>query len=411
MNKRVKYILASIVIALGLGSGVIYFNKNYIYTNTVAKNLSVEGVDISLLTKQDAIKKISNTKSPEELVLTYNGEEYIISPKAIDLKYNLEETVNKAFGYTKTDDYIENLKRYFKLNKSKVNYDMKVSYDEVKLSKELEEISKNINIKVEDASIYISNTGNISRKASVNGVEVDLVSIKEKMYDSIINKKHEKIEITTITNAPRVKTEDVENVNSLLGEYTTKFSTNDSNRTTNIYLSSKNTSDVLLMPGEEFSYNTLTGKRIKSNGYKDAPVIVNGKLEQDVGGGVCQVSSTMFNAVMYSGLDITSRRNHSLKSSYVPIGQDAMVSDGGSDFRFKNAYSHPVYIKNIYGNGNVTTKIYGNVKDKKNISIRVEEFMENGLEASKTYLDYKNNEGKIISSKYISKSVYKKPKE
>ena len=123
------------------------------------------------------------------------------------------------------------------------------------------------------------------------------------------------------------------------------------------------------MPGEVFSYNTQTGKRTKANGYKDAPVIVNGKLENDVGGGVCQVSSTIFNSALYSGLDITSRQNHSLKSSYVSIGRDAMVSDGGSDLRFKNPYSHPIYIKNVVSDGVITSRIYGNVSDKKNITI------------------------------------------
>ena len=85
----------------------------------------------------------------------------------------------------------------------------------------------------------------------------------------------------------------------MLAQFSTKFSISNENRSTNIELSAKATSDVLLMPGEEFSYNNLTGKRTKSNGYKDAPVIINGKLENDVGGGVCQVSSTLFNSSIF----------------------------------------------------------------------------------------------------------------
>ena len=132
---------------------------------------------------------------------------------------------------------------------------------------------------------------------------------------------------------------------------------------------------------------------------------------RDRGGGVCQVSTTIFNTALYSGMDITSRRNHSLKSSYVPIGQDAMVSDGGSDFRFKNPYNHPVVVKTTVGNGTVSSKIYGNSSDKKNITVRVDPFRENGLEAAKTYVQYRDKNGKVINTKYISKSVYKKPKK
>ena len=233
------------------------------------------------------------------------------------------------------------------------------------------------------------------------------ISDKESIYDAIKNKDYKAIDLKVNIKQPKISTEAAKSVNTLLAEFSTKFSTNDSNRVTNIVLSAKATSDVLLMPGEEFSYNNLTGKRTKSNGYKDAPVIINGKLEQDVGGGVCQVSSTLFNSVLYSGLDVTSRRNHSLKSSYVSIGRDAMVSDGGSDFRFKNPYSHPVYIKNTVSNGVITSKIYGNASDKKNISIKVEPYTTGGLDAAKTYIEYRDSNGNVIRTQYISNSVYK----
>ncbi len=410
-NKKVLKSIMVIVSIIGiLLIGVKYFNKNYIYTDTIANNIYIDGIDVSLLTKDEALQKLKDEVDVEDITLKYKADIYTLKASEFDLRYNFEDAINKAYKYTKTDDYVENIKRYFDLRENSEEFDLKILYDEVKLSKLVEDISNIVNIKVKDASIYISNTGNIASSKSITGRELDVVSTKEKIYDMIQKKNHEVIDLKVNEITPSVKTEDVNSINSLLAKYTTKFSTKDSNRVTNIEISAKKTSDILLMPGEEFSYNTLTGRRVKANGYKDAPVIINGKLEQDVGGGVCQVSSTMFNSVMYSGLDITSRRNHSLKSSYVPIGQDAMVSDGGSDFRFENPYDHPVYIKNFVNGGSITTKIYGNNKDKKNIKIVVEEFKENGLEAAKTYIQYQDKDGNVISSKYISKSVYKKPK-
>ena len=260
---------------------------------------------------------------------------------------------------------------------------------------------------MENAKVYISDSGNISASSATIGKELDIAATKESIYDAIKNKDYKAIDLKVNIKQPKINTEAAKSVNTLLAEFSTKFSTNDSNRVTNIVLSAKATSDVLLMPGEEFSYNNLTGKRTKSNGYKDAPVIINGKLEQDVGGGVCQVSSTLFNSVLYSGLDVTSRRNHSLKSSYVSIGRDAMVSDGGSDFRFKNPYSHPVYTKNTVSNGVITSKIYGNASDKKNISIKVEPYTTGGLDAAKTYIENRDSNGNVIRTQYISNSVYK----
>lgn len=406
-NVKKYKIVGLMAIICVLGVSINYFNKKYIYTNVIAKNIFVEGIDVSNLTKEEAINYVNENVILGELQLNYNGETNVISPDEIDLKYNTSEVVEKAYNYTKTDSYFENVKRFFDLNKNSKNLEIKSLYNENKLSEKIQNISDSINVDMKNAKVYISDSGNISVSSATIGKELDIASTKESIYDAIKNKDYKSIDLKVNIKEPKISTEAVKSVNTLLAEFSTKFSTKDSNRVTNVVLSAKATSDVLLMPGEEFSYNNLTGKRTTSNGYKDAPVIINGKLEQDVGGGVCQVSSTLFNSVLYSGLDVTSRRNHSLKSSYVSIGRDAMVSDGGSDFRFKNPYSHPVYIKNTVSNGVITSKIYGNISDKKNISIKVEPYTTEGLDAAKTYIEYKDSNGKVIRTQYISNSVYK----
>lgn len=407
-SKVKKYkIVGLVAIICVLGVSINYFNKKYIYTNVIAKNIFIEGIDVSNLTKEEAINYVNENVILGELQLNYNGETNVISPDEIDLKYNTSEVVDEAYHYTKTDSYFENVKRFFDLNKNSKNLEIKSLYNENKLSEKIQNISDSINVDMKNAKVYISDSGNISVSSATIGKELDIASTKESIYDAIKNKDYKSIDLKVNIKEPKISTEAVKSVNTLLAEFSTKFSTKDSNRVTNVVLSAKATSDVLLMPGEEFSYNNLTGKRTASNGYKDAPVIINGKLEQDVGGGVCQVSSTLFNSVLYSGLDVTSRRNHSLKSSYVSIGRDAMVSDGGSDFRFKNPYSHPVYIKNTVSNGVITSKIYGNTSDKKNISIKVEPYTTEGLDAAKTYIEYKDSNGKVIRTQYISNSVYK----
>lgn len=406
-NVKKYKIVGLMAIICVLGVSINYFNKKYIYTNVIAKNIFIEGIDVSNLTKEEAINYVNENVILGELQLNYNGETNVISPDEIDLKYNTSEVVDEAYHYTKTDSYFENVKRFFDLNKNSKNLEIKSLYNENKLSEKIQNISDSINVDMKNAKVYISDSGNISVSSATIGKELDIASTKESIYDAIKNKDYKSIDLKVNIKEPKISTEAVKSVNTLLAEFSTKFSTKDSNRVTNVVLSAKATSDVLLMPGEEFSYNNLTGKRTASNGYKDAPVIINGKLEQDVGGGVCQVSSTLFNSVLYSGLDVTSRRNHSLKSSYVSIGRDAMVSDGGSDFRFKNPYSHPVYIKNTVSNGVITSKIYGNTSDKKNISIKVEPYTTEGLDAAKTYIEYKDSNGKVIRTQYISNSVYK----
>ncbi|HSQ87602.1 VanW family protein [Romboutsia sp.] len=410
-NKKRNGIIGVIIVVFSLGIIIDRFNKTYIYNNNIAKNIFIENVDVSQMTKEEAIKAVSNNYSPKNIDLSYEDKKYDILPKDIDLKYNVEKAVQEAYNYTKTDKYIENVKRYFSLKDNKKDIEIKSSYDEAKLSEYIQKISKDINVDRVNSKVYISNLGDISTSPSTVGKELDVASTKESIINTIKNKEYNEIQLKVNIKNPNIKTEDAKSIDTLLAQFTTKFSTNASSRVHNIITAANKSSNILLMPGEEFSYNNLTGIRNKSNGYKDAPVIINGKLEDALGGGVCQVSTTLYNSVLSSGLQLTSRTNHSLVSSYVPLGRDAMVNDVGTDFRFKNPYSHPIYIKNIVGNGTVTSRIYGNSMDKKNIDIKVDTFKQNGLDAAKTYRLYKDSNGNVVKKEYIDKSVYKKAKK
>ncbi|MEG2787866.1 MAG: VanW family protein [Romboutsia sp.] len=409
-SKKKNIMITFVAIIFISGFILDHFNQTYIYSNTIAKNIFIEGVDVSQMTKKKAIESVKESNEAKDINLFYNSQKYSISAKDINLKYSVEEAVNTAFNYTKTESYFENVKRYFNLKKNKKNLEIKPSYDEVLLSQAIEKVSNNINVDMVNAKVSISHGGSISTTSSQTGRELDIASTKESIYDMIESKTRKDIELKVNIKEPYITTDAAQSVNSLLAQYTTKFS-NSSNRVTNINVAAKKSSDLVLMPGEEFSYNNLTGMRTKSNGYKDAPVIVNGELQEGVGGGVCQVSTTLYNSVLSSGLSVTSVRNHSLLSSYAPIGQDAMVNDSGTDFRFKNPFNHPIYIKTTVGSSSVTSKIYGNEADKKNISIKVDTYKENGLDAAKTYRVYKDSSGNIIQTEYVAKSVYKKPKK
>ena len=187
----------------------------------------------------------------------------------------------------------------------------------------------------------------------------------------------------------------------MLGSYSTTLYDSGYGRVQNIKLATKKTSDIILMPGETFSYNKHTGVRSADNGYKLAHVISSGKVAYGIGGGVCQVSSTLFNAVLYSGLDIVSRTNHSIPSTYVDLGRDATVSDSGIDFVFKNNYKHPVFIKNNYTDGVIKCQIFGHKSDKKNREISTKY----GYNIT-TYRTYYDNNKKEIKKEAVCTSAY-----
>lgn len=141
-----------------------------------------------------------------------------------------------------------------------------------------------------------------------------------------------------------------------LGSYSTYFSTG-SGREENIRLATEALNGVLLMPGWQISFNDQTGLRTTENGYQPARVIENGVYVDGIGGGVCQVSSTLFNAVLEAGLGIEERHCHSLRSSYVPAGRDATVADNALDFVFSNPYDFPVKLAASAGNGTCTFSV------------------------------------------------------
>ena len=397
------FLIIVLLIILGSSYLVHSFNNKYVYNGKIANNMFIENINISSMTKEEAINLINEKYNPQTVSLSYNDDSFTISPEDIDLKYNVNEVVNDAYNYTKTDSYFENVKRLFELDKAQKEFTLKTSFNEEKLDKILENMAEDINISAKNATLKISNNS-FSTTSSREGKEFNIKENKEAIIKVINDRTYGAINLKVDTINPRISTSMVKSVDTLLSEHTTSFNKNLVERSSNIKVSSDRISDVLLMPGEVFSYNKHTGKRTISNGYFNAPVIVNGELEDGPGGGVCQTSTTLYNAVLYSGLKVNSVTNHSITSAYAPRGKDAMVNDSGTDFKFTNTYSHPVYIKSIVEDGKITCQIYGNSADKQNIEIKLENFNM----GAKTYRVYKDDSGKEIKTEYIDTSVYKK---
>lgn len=373
----------------------------------IHSNITIQNIDVGKLTEKQAINKLKSTYPLKDFNITYNKEKWTIKPESIDLNYHIEEMVKEAFNYTRSSSTMENIKRKSKLNlKKEHNIKLKATYDEIKLSKKLEVICNKINVDAVDATFRVELTGELKTTESKEGREVDLSRLKEDIYDMINKKKIEDINLTVITLYPKVSTKQVKSINSVLGEFSTSFN-NSTSRGSNIHVAGQQTSDILLMPGDTFSYNKCTGARNWVNGYKSAPVIVGGKVTNGEGGGVCQVSTTIYNAALMSGLTIDEVHNHSLPSRYVQRGRDATVSYGYTDLKFTNSFTHPVYIKNIVGNGAITSKIYGCNLDREKIIIKiVEEYTKNKITVQ-TYRLFLDEENNIMKKELVNTSSYK----
>lgn len=410
INKKYTAIIGAISIFIIIGIFAInWFNNKYIYNGKIAENVYIGSVNVSNLTKDKAKELISNKYHPKDIIIKNGDKSFTITSADINLNYDVEDIVKSAYDFNKTNSYFKNVKEVISLQSgNKKTFEIKPTYSEKNLVNNLQEIGKDINTDVSDAKLNISGNGEINVTPAVIGQELDIneseVSIKKSIDDNSFNN----IDLVVKKTNPKISTAVLQSVDSLLASHSTTFNNSSPNRAHNIIRSANSTSDIVLMPGEEFSYNKTTGPRSKANGYKDAPVIVNGKVQDGPGGGVCQVSTTIYNSVLNSGLDITKVRNHSLASAYAPMGKDATVAYDYLDLKFKNPYKHPIYIKNTAYNGVVTSNIYGNSTDKQNINIVVEKGNSGSTDVVKTYREFKDSSGNVIKNEYITTSTYKK---
>ncbi|WP_068672556.1 VanW family protein [Oceanobacillus sp. Castelsardo] len=191
------------------------------------------------------------------------------------------------------------------------------------------------------------------------GITLDRNEFLEKFITHYYSATNEKLNVPLREIYPKVDSGLLKEISAKqLGSYVTFFRSSNKERSHNISLATEAIDNTVVFPGETFSFNDIVGERTKEKGYKRAPVIVRGELSEDIGGGICQVSSTLFNAIDLKGIQIVERYAHSKRVPYVPPGRDATVSWWGPDFVFKNLYNEPILIRAKAGNGKMIVTIY-----------------------------------------------------
>jgi vancomycin resistance protein YoaR len=191
------------------------------------------------------------------------------------------------------------------------------------------------------------------------GYVLDRDILTKELYTYFFNHKPLSVEIPIKTLHPRVSGELLADIHvKQIGSYMTYYNQNKSERSKNIQLATEAINNHVVFQGEVFSFNKVVGKRTTEKGYLPAPIIIKGELYEGVGGGICQVSSTLFNAVDSAGVKIVQRYSHSRSVPYVPPGRDATVSWYGPDFTFKNIYNQPILIRAKAKNGKVIIRIF-----------------------------------------------------
>ena len=491
-------VIVGIIIILTLFISTIFAFIN-INNEKIIKGVSIENIDMSGLSKEEAKNKLEtiyNEIKSKDINIKHNEYESTISPELIETNYDIDKAVNEADSVGKSDNiFVNNYNILFTLIwKKNINIDMSINEDVAK------QTINDINVNLPDGVIessYSVDDDELTISKGKAGVVIDenafleIIKYELKNIDSngdqtleipVVNKEPEAIDIEKIHDEickepqdayftknpfavyPEVKgiSFDLEKAKEMLKEdkdeyvikltitnpkvtldkigpeafpdklatFSTRYDVSDKDRTTNLELACNKINGTVVLSGDTFSYNKVVGARTAGAGYKNAKIYEAGKVVDGIGGGICQISSTLYNAVLNANLEIVERKNHQFVTSYVEPGMDATVVYGLTDFKFKNTRQYPVRVVATAKNGIATVTIYGIKEDKeytfkfdvKRVATipstteyiddstlpagteKVEQKGTNGLK-TETYMTKLLN-GKAISTTLVSKDTY-----
>lgn len=428
-TKKVKKIIISIIIVAIVA---LLFSTVFALTNInnekIISGVTIKGVEVSGLTKEEAIAKLETVYSEKisnNIMLQYQDLESELNPTLMEVKYDIEKAVNESYSLGRDSNIFINNYNILGTLIGKRDFNVDMTMNEETTKQTINDIGANLpgimmesSYSIEDdeliitrgkEGIVISTDTLLSEvKDMLNDIhetdnvieipvetkapqEIDIDKIHSEIYqepqdayytqdpftvypevegiDFDVEKAKEMISaeikdeyvIDLIVTKPKVTLEDIgtEAFPDRLSTFSTRYDASDTDRTANLVLACKKLNGKVIMPGETFSYNETLGPRTYAAGYRNGKIYENGQVVDGLGGGICQISSTLYNAALMSDMEIVERRNHQFVTSYVDEGRDATVVYGATDFKFKNTRTYPVRLVASAKGGVATVSVYG----------------------------------------------------
>jgi vancomycin resistance protein YoaR len=366
-NSRMRNIKKKAIIAVSIFFVVFVcvaaFENNTVkgWDGLIYPGVTVDGTDISGMNKEQAAEILTKDHgdviSNKKINVTVEGKTYSLEYSKLKPTYDIDAAVEEACAYGK-DLSLFGQFNAIKFSKDKA-LELKLDYDDKALSNFISTIEKELNVEAVNAKIDIN--GGFIVTPEKDGKRLDKEALKKELLSKIDGKlgADTNVSASMVTVKADVTADELKNINAKISTFGTNYgSISSAARANNVVMATKSINGTVLMPGETFSFNGVVGERTEARGYQAASVIVGNKIESGLGGGICQVSSTLYNACLKGNLKINERTHHTFPSAYVPKGQDATVDYGNIDFKFTNSYSYPLYIEGTTGGGYISFSIY-----------------------------------------------------
>lgn len=371
-HKATLAVIISLVLIIGSGvtALAVYTQDKGLYM----PGITVVGINVGNMTQTSAQAEIDRklqSISTQAVKFNLDGKTLVSSLGDLGLKLTAKKALADAYAIGREGNLIEKAKQKRAASQG-IHFELSSTWEEKTLSEALTKMFEPYQVPAHDASFTITpaNKMEISKETAGKRVDVALVTAQVQKLD--ISQPENELKFSFQEVLPKLTAEDLERekITGSLAVYTTYFDPSQTGRTENVRLAAAALDGAVIAPGETFSFNQRVGERTEEKGYKDAYVIVDGQFVEGLGGGICQVSSTLYNTALLADLPITQRTNHDLAITYVPQGQDATVSWPNLDFQFRNDSGAYILVKTTMGRDNLTINFYGQPQPGRQVIIK-----------------------------------------
>lgn len=335
-------------------------------------NVNLEGMTME--EAEEAVNAYVEEKMGQTVTLDVNGTQADASAEDLGLSWGNPDAVAEAMENSRLEGNL--IKRYMKqkdLQENPVRVELEMHVDQEKVSAFVNEHCGAAVAEAQDATI-VKEGDHFVITPSVTGIAVDMEATEAALNQALSEEGTDGVTITAVITEqePKIKTEDLETIQDVLGTYTTGFSSSGWARATNLEVGASKINGHVLMPGEVLSGQECMAPITAANGYKTATAYENGRSVDSIGGGICQIATTLYNASLYAELDIVQRQNHSMTVAYVDHSRDAAIAGTYKDIKIANPYDTPIYIEGYTSGKKLTFTIYGKETRPENRTIDFE---------------------------------------
>lgn len=346
-----------------LAAGIFLISPEAITAGTLPAGITIADFELTGMTGEEADQKIEEYvegMAAQEITLTIDGNEIKTTAKELGFSWTNQEEIEELAAQYAGGDLLERYLNLKSLEKQPIKMDVETAVDAAKVAQFVENKCAAFVREAKNAEIIREND-EFQITEAVVGLDVDIDATKKALDEALKGGLKEPVTVAAVVaeSQPARTTEDLATIQDVLGTFSTNFSTGNVSRSKNLRNGSSKVNGCVLMPGEEFSaYAYLTPFTI-ANGYAAAGSYANGRVVDTIGGGACQLCTTIYNAALQAEMEITDRQNHSMVVGYVKPSQDAAIAGTIKDLKFKNPYDTPVYIEGGVDGGTLTFTIYG----------------------------------------------------